>query len=245
MRHFFESDNADVQVVSAKSRDHYPGVEMQRTMFLLQDERLDFPSVIDVFRLKSDSEHQYDYPIHHNGQLISTNLEFAANADEQKPLGEKAGYQHIWKTGEGKAGFPFKMTWLDGHRYYSIVTSAAEQTNVIFGRTGANDPNFNLRSEPLFVVRNRAEDFVIAAVIEPHGYFNEAREKSVRARGFIESVRVVGHNDDVTVVEITGKNDLRWTVGVNNDEASRAKSHEANFSGKRYSWTGNYMFERR
>ncbi|RMD95736.1 MAG: chondroitin lyase, partial [Calditrichaeota bacterium] len=242
-RHFFDAAGDRVKVMSARALDHYPGVAMQRTMFLIKDARLLYPVVVDVFRATSTQEHQYDYPIHFLGQLISTNLEYRAHVDVQRPLGIRAGYQHIWKEASGTTNDVFKLTWLDGHRYYSLVTSPAPGTEIIFGRTGANDPNFNLRSEPMVIVRRKAQNDVFAAVIEPHGYFNEAEEKSMDARGLIESVAVIGDNAQASVIEVRGKNGLRWEIGINNGEASKSKTIAVTFRGKTYTWTGNYSVQ--
>ncbi|KAA3656465.1 MAG: chondroitin lyase [Calditrichaeota bacterium] len=72
-RHFFHA-GGDVQVMSARSTKHYPGVQMQRTLFLVDQEKLTQPIVVDLFRVESTDEHSYDYPIHFHGQLITTIL---------------------------------------------------------------------------------------------------------------------------------------------------------------------------
>jgi 3-oxoacyl-[acyl-carrier protein] reductase len=73
---------------------------------------------------------------------------------------------------------------------------------VLLGRTGANDPDFNLISEPLLLLRRQGTTELFAAVIEPHGYFSEALERSQEARGRITDVRTIGHDEGV--LEITG-----------------------------------------
>jgi hypothetical protein len=244
-RHFFDAENPAVQVMSAKADGFYDGVGMQRTMFLLRDARLSQPVVVDIYRLTNTAggEHTYDFPIHFRGQLIATNVKYAAHATEQRALGTSAGYQHIWNEGSGSTDTTVRLTWLDGNRYYSLTAAGAPSTNVIFGRTGAGDPDFNLISEPLMILRRRASDHVFASVIEPHGYFSEREERSVDARGRVQQVRVLGTNGDATVVEVTGAQGLRWLIMVSNVAASASARHRVTFSGQAYEWTGNFAVQ--
>src|SRR5665647_1332747 len=185
-RHFFDASSPGVQVMSAQANRQYPGVKMQRTMFLLRDSRLSRPAVVDVFSVNSDAKHQYDYPIHFRGQLIATNVKYKANMTQQQPVGFGFGYQHLWQEASGTADGNAKLTWLEGNRYYSVTTSAGDHPEVIFGRTGATDPEFNLTSEPVMIVRDNAQNRVFASVIEGHGYFSEPAERSADATGKIK-----------------------------------------------------------
>ena len=111
---------------------------------------------------------------------------------------------------------------------------------MLFGRTGAGDPNFNLVSEPMVIIRRRASDEVFASVIEPHGYFSEREERSSDARGKVQHVRVIGSNAVATVIEVTGAQGLRWRVMVNNGVASRTETHRIVFGGETFEWAGNF-----
>lgn len=239
-RHFFDARDASVQVMSARDNSSYAGVRQQRTMLLVRDARLSYPVVIDLFRLASSAEHTYDYPVHFRGQLIATNVKYAANTTRQEPLGTAAGYQHIWKEATGSADGPVKLTWLDGSRYYSVTTAATPGTEVIFGRAGAGDPNFNLTSEPMMIVRRRAASGLFASVIEPHGFFSEPQERSVEAVGRIKDVRTIASNDDGSVVEVLGASGLRWVVMVTNGLTSESAKHRIVAEGQTFDWTGNY-----
>ena len=242
-RHFFETADPKVQIMSAKADAYYPGVNMQRTMLLVRDERLPHAVVVDLYRLVSDQIHSYDYPIHHRGQLIAASFDYDPQIGLQQPLGSDFGYQHIWKEAAAAIAGPSKITWLDGERYYSLLSAGSGPCEILFGRSGAQDPNFNLISEPMFIVRRQAQNYLFATVIEPHGYFNEAREQSENARGNLLEVRVIGHNEIGSVVEVQGKNGLTWRIMVNNGAASTTAAHTVSFAGKSYSWIGNYKFE--
>ena len=57
--HFFVG-SGPLQAMSAFANDHYPGVGMQRTVVLIEHQALGSPVLVDLFRLASEAEHEYD-----------------------------------------------------------------------------------------------------------------------------------------------------------------------------------------
>ncbi len=242
-RHFFDGGDGDVQAVSAFANDAYPGVDMQRTMLLVNDPLLEHPVVVDLFRLTSESDHQYDYPLYFNGQIVTLPDGIKAHADQLAPLGADNGYQHIWNVGSGSSDTDIRFSWFDGNRYYSVISAPSPGTEVFVGRTGANDPDFNLRSQQMVMLRRNAANHLFASVIEPHGYFNEAREQTRDARSVIQSVNIEGSNETASVITVRGKRDLQWQIMIRNSETASKKTRVV-FSGKEYEWEGNYKLIR-
>lgn len=238
-RHFFDTHDSTVQVMSARDTVSYAGVRQQRTMLLVRDVRLPHPLVVDLFRTTSGTEHTYDYPVHFRGQLIATSVKYQASTARVDALGTDGGYQHLWKEASATTGDPVKLTWLDGNRYYSVTTAGAPGTDVIFARTGAGDPDFNLTSEPAMLIRRRAASTLFASVIEPHGFFSESGERSVDATGRITDVRVLASGDDGSVVRITGQGGLQWTVMASNGPASATARHTVVAGAEVFTWVGN------
>jgi hypothetical protein len=212
-------------------------------MLLLRDARLPHPVVVDLYRLTSAAPHAYDYPIHFRGQLIATNVRYQASTARREALGTRFGYEHLWKEASAAHDSAVRVTWLDGSRYYTVTAAGAPGTEVVFARTGAGDPNFNLVVEPALLVRRRAGDHVFASVIEPHGFFDEAQERSERARPAVRDVRVLGADAQGTVVEVTGEGGLRWVVMAANGPASRTARRRVVAGGRAYEWTGNFAVE--
>ncbi|GAB4335588.1 MAG: hypothetical protein Kow0037_15690 [Calditrichia bacterium] len=243
-RHFFDASNPDVQVMSAFANECYPGVSQQRTMFLLKSEERESPIVVDLFKIKSEEEHSYDYPLHFRGQLMATSFKYNAFTEMLRPLGQNFGYQHIWNEAEARVDSTIRFTWLDGNKYYTWVTATPKNAQVFLGRTGANDPNFNLIQEPLILMRTRGKDILFASVIEPHGYFNEAGEKSVGATGKITSVNIIGSNEQASVVEILDVNGKGWQIIVTHQAADKDARREVTFGDRTFKWTGNYLVKR-
>jgi hypothetical protein len=183
-------------------------------MLLVKDARLQYPVVVDLYRATSSAVHEYDYPIHFRGQYVTGNTSFSADSSQRRPLGNAFGFQHIWREAQASSDSTVSVTWLTGNRYYTVTTAASPNTALIFGRTGAHDPNFNLIVEPMVILRRHAAATTFASVIEPHGYFNELEERSAQARPQITSVKVVSDAPTNTVLDVTGDNALHWVITI-------------------------------
>ena len=238
--HFFNVQDENFQGMSGRISGYYEGIDMQRSVILADIEEFEKPLVIDVYRILADAEHQYDLPMHYSGQIIRTDFDYQVEST-LKPLGEDNGYQHLWNVGSGKVEGSSLVSWLHDNSYYSLITSANSDSEVIFARTGANDRDFNLRSEPAFIFRQSGANHVFASVLETHGYFNESIEASVGARGLVESVTVVGTNEVATVVELktTTGNSYNFAI-CNLDDAQQDATHCVEFEGRTFTWNGAF-----
>ena len=240
-RHFFDSSNPEIQVVSAIGEDQYPGVKMIRTMFLISENADENYFLVDIYRLFSKDKHTYDYTLHYDGYFINTNWKLRSYSKVLKPLGKDFGYQHLWKEAEAKGSEDFIFTWLSSNRYYSFITDYKNSGDrVYFVRIGANDPKFNLRREPGLIYRVKGDTTVFASIIERHGYFNEAREMSDNPYPAFESVKVIGNNEKATAIELKKKDGEKWVIVVTNEKGDKEKEREVMFNGIVYKWKGNY-----
>ncbi|MFH0991824.1 MAG: heparinase II/III family protein [bacterium] len=238
-RHFFSIADPAFQVMSARVATAYPGVEIQRTTALVKDDSLSNPIVIDVFRVRSEKLHTYDLPFYYQGHLISTNVKYIPSTKQMSALGTSSGYQHLWKEAEGKAANSVQVTWISGERYYTITSAADTSTQIFFVRIGAGDPDFNLRHEPAFILRQQATSHVFASVIEPHGQWDGTNEFSMNARPSIASVVVLGSTEEGSAVEVRGISGRQWILLITNTQASDSAEHALNINGQIYSWRGN------
>ncbi|NLS13759.1 alginate lyase family protein [Vibrio sp. SM6] len=244
--HFFIADNDTIKGMSAFANDHYDNVDMQRSVFMLALDELEAPLLIDIYRIDSEDgqTHQYDYSHQYDGQLVRTNFAYSCDSELQT-LGHDAGYQHLWKVASGEVTEPNALvSWLQNNTYYTwLGTSSNEKQDVIFTRTGANDPSFNLRSEPAFMLRSHGASSVFASVLETHGYFNEEFEQSVNARGQVKQVRIVGSSKVGTVIEVLTQNS-KVTLMVSNILGAKENTpHLTQIDGTTYSWDGFYSLE--
>lgn len=245
-RHFFSTADGSFQVVSARDTTAVPGVAMQRTIAMVRDARLPHPVVVDVFRCVSAQPHRYDLPYYFMGHFLQANVELTRHTKELRPLGTAHGYQHLWLEAEGQAkDGPVSFTWFNGGRYYSITTAADAGTKVLFTRIGANDPNFNLRHEPAFMLRRDGAAPVFASVIEPHGVWDGTREFTSGGFPSIRDVRVLAATDDGTVVRIVGEKALEWTLLLSNRPGGAGGAHRVEAAGETFSWEGNAVLQRK
>ncbi|WGV97917.1 heparinase II/III family protein [Vibrio sp. YMD68] len=241
--HFFNVDDSNIKGMSAFANAHHDGFEQQRSAFLLNLEELEAPLLIDLYRLAGEGEHQYDYSHQYGGQIIHTNFAYET-FQELKTLGDDNGYQHLWKVAQGQANELALVSWLQDNSYNTwLGTSSNNNAEVIFTRSGANDPSFNLRCEPAFILRSRGESTLFASVLETHGYFNEEFEQSVNARGQVQNIQVIGHSDIASIIEITTKKSVITLMISNQADASGETKHQVEFNDKTYSWTGYYSLD--
>lgn len=245
--HFFKVEGTEINGMSAFANDHYPNTDMQRSVFMLNLDELEAPLLLDLYRIEGEGEHQYDYSHQYDGQIVCTNFDYQSFG-ELSTLGDDFGYQHLWKVASGKVQDTALVSWLQNNTYYTwLGTSSSAKQNgdneVIFTRTGANDPSFNLRSEPAFILRSKGESTLFASVLETHGYFNEEFEQSVNARGQVKDIRVVGYNAVGSIVEITTEKSLVTVMISNVLGADDQTPHQVELNGKTYSWNGFYSLE--
>lgn len=245
--HFFKVEGTEINGMSAFANDHYPNTDMQRSVFMLNLDELEAPLLLDLYRIEGEGGHQYDYSHQYEGQIVRTNFDYQTFG-ELSTLGDDFGYQHLWKVASGKVQDMALVSWLQNNTYYTwLGTSSSAKQNgdneVIFTRTGANDPSFNLRSEPAFILRSKGESTLFASVLETHGYFNEEFEQSVNARGQVKDIRVVGYNAVGSIVEITTEKSLVTVMISNVLGADDQTPHQVEMNGKTYSWNGFYSLE--
>ncbi|MPW29429.1 chondroitin lyase [Agarivorans sp. B2Z047] len=237
-QHFFVSGDNQLQAMSAFVRNYYPGVDQQRSVIMFEAEGFAKPLVLDLFRLVSEQEHNYDYALHYSGQFIRSDFNYECNA-RLKPLGENNGYQHLWHQATAEVEGSSLITWLQGNSYYTMVSSAVTNSQVIMARTGANDPDFNLRSEPVLLLRQQGKNHLFANVFETHGYFNEAIEASTEARGQVTSVEVLAHNKVASAVAIHLVSGKQITVCVSNQANVKSDTqHQLEINGETLRWSG-------
>ena len=238
-RQFFDGHDPDFQIMSATDTTAVPGVAMHRTVAMIRDARLEHPVVIDVFRVNSEKQHRYDYPFYFLGHFMDVNVKLTTHDKERHPLGEADGYQHLWVEAEGQAAGPVAFTWLSGGLYYTITTAADDSTRVLFTRIGANDPEFNLRNEPAFMLRQDGKSHVFATAIEPHGRWDGVRESTAGGEPNIRSVRVLAATAEGTIVRITGEKKLEWTLMIANGTTASAAKHSVSAGNETLTWEGN------
>lgn len=235
--HAFAADEK-VKMVSATDKHATPGVSMQRSMFLLNNPAFERPLVIDLLKVISAQNHQYDLPFYFKGQLIYTDYAYQAATTTRMLAGTANGYQHLWIEAKGKPDkTTASTTWLNGNRFYTVTTLTDRNSEIYLNRIGGTDPNFNLRNEPCLMLRQKeAGNHTFVSAIEVHGDYNPQMEYTLSPYSAIRSIAVPVDTDEHTVIEITTTGEQKVTVCMANRNQSKSAKHKAGH----YHWTGVY-----
>lgn len=241
-RYAFSSEHAHIQIVSAKDVHAYPGVALHRTMAMLTDSSFPYPIIIDVFRVDSENENQYDLPTWFQGHLMSTDLDYDPQTTSLRPLGTGQGYQHIWTEAVGQpSGAQTQLTWFGNEKFYTTTMATQQGDEVILGRAGANDPDFNLRHDPCFILRRKASTHtVFVSVIEPHGDYDYVSEIPIQPFSNIASLDLLYDEPAYTAVSLENHSGQSWTLILANEDKLKATSHQISINQQDINWTGPY-----
>ena len=241
--YFFDDSNSDVQVVSATESNAYPGTELRRTMAMIKNENFEKPFLLDILKVVSDKENQYDLPFYFMGQVIKVNFEYDTPST-LSALGKKNGYQHLFVEGQGSAGPDgTKFSWMGNGKFYTLTSATDESDEILFTRIGANDPEFNLRRDAAFMLRRKAAgNTVFATAIEPHGSYSPVSELAVNSNSSILDLKVAYDDENYTVVSIRDLAGHTSTFFLSNMDASPSRQHQLEIGARRYQWTGPYHY---
>lgn len=232
--------NMPVQASAALDTNAYKDVQMHRGVYLITLPGATKPLLVDFFRTISNNTHQYDLPFNYIGNVISTNFKYTTHSNNLQTLGNKNGYQHIWKEASANVKMPLaQFTFLNNQTFYTISSYVKDSAQLFFTRTGANDPNFNLRREPSYITRTRAKNMFAINVLELHGNFNPISEITTNSYATVTSVLPVIDTEAYSGAQITvaGKQLL---VFQSNKIFDSKTPHQLVVGGVTYSWVGPF-----
>jgi hypothetical protein len=236
---FSSIKNPAVLVTATEEDNAYKGVHLQRTVYMLQ-----LPDgkkiMADIFNVTSNEEHQYDLPFHYNGHLISTSVKYESFKSKQETLGKKNGYQFLWNEAQADVRDTLvQLTFLNSRTYYTISSLVLDKAQLFFIRTGANDPNFNLRHEPAMIIRKKGKNQSFVNVIEIHGSFDPVFEFSYNSYSQVKQISLLENNDTFSVAEILigGK---KLLIAQCNKDFTTTTSHSIDTDKVKMDWTGPY-----
>ncbi len=235
--HLHFSDTPEFTISIGRSDSAYPGIAMTRALALVDVPGLEERVVVDLLAVQSDSDHRYDLPLHFNGHVIDMGPAFSVNTAARPVLGDGHGYQHIWVDAQATVQERPFLTWQTGNRFHSWHWVPQAGSSVILGESGANDPNFNLRREPMLIQRvERGRNLLFAGVLESHGYYDPDTERVDQSTSRIAAIRTVRFADaDLAVVATSAG--VRVAIAIARDMSPSAR-HRLEFEGQTIAWTG-------
>ena len=237
--HFFAAD--DVRIASAIEDDAYPGTILHRTVAMIEHQAFEKPLVLDIFKVSSAEQHRYDLPFYYLGQVIDANFEYESPA-ALEALGDKHGYQHLYVEGRAStAPRNAQFSWLDQGRFHTLTTITDERDELLLTRIGANDPEFNLRRDPAFMLRrHETASTLFVSVVESHGAYSPVTELATNARSSIAELRVLHDEDDYTVVSIKALDGSGFLLALSNTDAAAEATHTVMIDDDELVWTGPF-----
>lgn len=242
-KYLFDVSNPKVQITSAIENNAYPGTSIHRTMALIQDEDYENHLVLDIVQLDSDKVNQYDLPYYYLGQLMTTNFAYET-PKSLEPLGKTNGYQHLWKEGIGAATENnTKISWLYEGCFYTLTSATKKNDALLLVRIGANDPNFNLRSDPGFIIRKEnTQKATFVSVLETHGSYSTVTESALNSYSSIARLEVVYEDANYIGIIIKNKKEstLLFVLATNTNLATQ--KHQLKINEKNYQWVGPYYY---
>jgi hypothetical protein len=162
----------DVQWVSARADEAYPGVRWQRTVFLCDE---GYFVVADS--LESEDQRLFDYVYHNLGKLTVTGVELMPMSREE--FGNQAGYDVPTELRSGKTAAEVSAVWElgRGRRVMLRIPPAEEGSNELISAVAPGNPS--MIRMPMLVWRKRERQARFWTVIEPAEKQNQVLSVSV------------------------------------------------------------------
>jgi len=231
-------DTPGLQVSSAQVDGAYDGVSIRRTLVMPTLPGLEAPLVIDLVHASSEGAHQYDLPLHYSGHVMEFDFDVTSHTAARPVLGNDSGYQHIWVDAEADlADGQGALTWILDGRFYTYRFAGNGDVTAILGESGANDPDFNLRREPVILLRAQREgDAHFASLLEAHGSYDGAAEQTLNSRSRVADLK---HDrvDGMDIVRLTLKSGQRFAITLSHNP-DPDQAHEVTLDGESFAWTG-------
>lgn len=235
---FADLENPQIQVVSATDSMCYAGAVLNRTLALFSVEGRTY--LIDLFNVQNEKENQLDLPVYFNGQILNANFKYN-RLNQYKILGEKHGYEHLIVDAES-AQLPqtASLSWMQGNSFYTVSALTSSSTKFFVTRLGANDPNYNLRSQMGLVWRNPGEkNTKLVTVYEMHGNYNPVSEAVSQSEGSVKKIGLFeGENENVALL-LGLKNDKKIQLLLDLKFEGTIQN-EIRVDGQIFTWQGNY-----
>jgi len=239
-RQLYFSGDQPTKVSTAEMAGAWPGVTFRRTMVMVPVDGLKQPLIVDLLHVTGDKPATYDLPLHYLGQIMDVGFPVKSNVGERPVLGKAGGYQHIWVDATSTpVADNATLTWLNGDRFYTYRLLPPEGAEVILGESGANDPRFNLRREPMLIERvTGAREATFVSLLEPHGAYDASAETTTGSNSKIAALSRQ-RNGDADIVTIMLKDGRGIALAIA-DSTDATTSHRATVNGKAIEWEGHF-----
>ena len=231
--------------VYARETNAYPGTDMRRALSLISLPGIEKPLLVDLFRV-SGQLGKIDLPTHYLGQLIDVSSPLSARA-APVAMGTNDGYQHIFEEAVGSVQNQeaLQFSWLASNRFYTMFRSTKAGDSFTHGRLGANDPDFNLRRDPV-LIHHRTEALdqsTFVSIIDSHGEYSPVTELSMGQRSIIRDVAITLDTPAYTVATIILRSGDQFVLAWAHTDFSDDAIHEIQLPQGVLRWVGPQAVE--
>ena len=244
---FYHKDfsQPNFKIISAIENNAYPNVDLQRVVILFEDTSFFEPLLLDIFAFNAPEKVTVDLPLWYKGVPMETSFDCPKNKTGMQSLGQSNGYQHIWEESICSLSEKnFQFNWFGNQRFYTLTGTNESSDQIIMGRAGANDPNYNLRSDPVFIQRkNGSEKSVFFNIIESHGSYNTTTERPMNPYSQIQDSKVEYKDENYVVCSFSNETH-QWSVCYSLTDNDPRSEHELEIYKDIYKWQGVYKFEK-
>ena len=114
---------------------------------------------------------------------------------------------------------------------------ATPGAQLIVAESGANDPRFNLRREPVLIQRlSGAGDAAFLSLLEPHGRYDAATETTTGSRSGVAGLTLT-ESAGARVATITLTDGKTILIAIATDTTA-GKAHSVTLNGRKLDWSG-------
>jgi len=241
--YFFDASKENIQIISAIDQTAYPSLKMHRTLALAQLDSSSEPVMIDILVVDGESPSQMDLPFYYQGQVMSANFDITKEAI-LRPLGKANGYQHLWLEAKCIPESEYtQFAWLDKDKFYTLTNFSPAIDQVLLARVGANDQDFNLRSDPVLIFRTKqAKNNIYISIIEPHGSYSTVSEFVSNPQSNIARLKLE-YFEEYTSIKIKTQTGNEWRLVISNKSGDTNTEHRLEINkNQSLTWKGPYYF---
>jgi hypothetical protein len=240
--YFTLEDDPTELAVSIIDSTAYDGITQHRTLILLQDELFEYPLLIDLFKVISSKPNTYDLPTWFKGHHLNTNWTYDKSNLDRMVLGSDHGYQHIWQEGVStELGDMSQFSWFDQDRFFTLSTVTDQDDEIIFGRLGANDPEFNLRPDPVHILRRSDEtNSLFVSTIEAHGTYDTVSETPLNPFSSIDHIEVLLDSENYVGIRLSHISGASRIVMVSLQDNNSESKHIVRLADREVKWAGPF-----
>ena len=177
----------------------YPGSTLTRYHIMFESQDRVF--IVDFQQIKSGESIDVDFPFHFEEHFVDNSPPIEYNLTRLGTLGERNGYEHLWKLGSSGSTIKSHFTWQLDDTFLTLHQSSLAPYEVCVVKTGANDPNHNLLSKEGVVLRStNVKNQAICSVFELHGAYDTEHETTSGAISTLGEIEIKEFDDYYQVI---------------------------------------------